>query len=151
MTRGIAKVVAVLAVAPLVQVGVTAAATDRSAPSGSGALGRVIIRCEGRAHVIPPRVPAHGRCTITGAIADRGRFVDGDVPGKNPHLRTVFGAKGTIVLSVYRERGNWRVIKGTKAYAGLRGRGWESSSSGPCPRTPMVCIVSFVMTGKVWQ
>jgi hypothetical protein len=128
------------------QVGVTAAATDVSAASSSGALrGRVVIRCEGTQR---PLVRTRGRCTITGAITDRGKFVDGGLPRLYPHGRSLFGAKGTLRMSLHREQGHWRIITGTKAYAGLRGRGWQSSS-GPCPPVLWSCRVVFTMTGTV--
>lgn len=130
------------------QAGVTAAATDGSAASSSGGLrGRVVIRCKGTESAL---VRTRGRCTITGAITDRGKFVDGGLPRLYPHGRSLFGAKGTIRMSVYRERGHWRIITGTKAYAGLRGQG-SQSSSGPCPPVLGRCTISFTMTGTVSQ
>jgi hypothetical protein len=63
-----------------------------------------------------------GRFTISGAISDRGSFVnrrDGE-PGRG--TRVLFGAKGTIRIFVG-HFGSWRITNGTKAYAGLRGRG----------------------------
>jgi hypothetical protein len=154
MTRAIAKVVAVLSIVPLVQVGVPAAATNTSAASSSEALrGRVVIDCQGTRRTTFPPPPARGRCTVSGAITDRGKFVDDAILRVHPHGRTVFGAKGTIVFSVYGERGHWRIIDGTRAYAGLRGRGWESparnwESTGPCP---VGCPFDFTMTGTVSQ
>jgi hypothetical protein len=74
-----------------------------------------------------------GRFTISGAISDRGRFVDRELVdrGRPGTVRTLFGAKGTIRINVG-ELGpgarcgcKWRVTKGTKAYAGLHGRGRE--------------------------
>jgi len=47
-----------------------------------------------------------GRFTASGAITDRGRF----------------GAKGTLLIKVDGD-GQWKITKGTKAFAGLRGRG----------------------------
>jgi hypothetical protein len=133
-----------------VQVGVTAAATDRSAASSSGALrGRVVIRCKGR--TTQPPVPARGLCKIRGAITDRGTFVDGDRLHIHPHDRTLFGTRGTIRMSVYREhRGHWRIFGGTRAYAGLRGRGWESLS---CRRFlgARCGTIALTMTGTVSQ
>jgi len=131
-----------------VHVGSSAAATNGSGASSSEALrGGVVIQCTGQLRTQPAR-PPHGRCVITGAITDRGKFVDDDVLRHNPHVRTFFGAKGTIRISVYRERrGHWRIIEGTKAYSGLRGRGWESST-GPCP-TRFGCAISLTMTGTV--
>ena len=154
MIRALAKVVAVLSVVPLVQVGMTAAATDTTGASGSEALrGRVVIDCEGTRRTMPPPPPARGRCTVSGAITDRGKFVDDAILRVQPHVRTFIGAKGTIRFSVY-ERGHWRIIDGTKAYARLRGRGFESparnrESTGPCP--PIGCPFDFTMTGRVSQ
>jgi hypothetical protein len=151
MTRVIAKVVAVLSIVPLVQVGVPAAATNTSAASSSEALrGRVVIDCQGTRRTTFPPPPARGRCTVSGAITDRGKFVDYAILRVQPHVRTFFGVKGTIRFSVY-ERGHWRIIDGTNAYAGLRGRGWESparnwESTGPCP---VGCPFDFTMTGTV--
>jgi hypothetical protein len=66
-----------------------------------------------------------GVATRTGAISDEGRFVDrfeGNHPPDDPHVRTLVGAKGTIRFRVD-EIGVWKIVRGTKAYAGLRGRG----------------------------
>jgi hypothetical protein len=107
-------------------------------------------RGERRLH---PAAPPHGRCTVSGAFTDRGKFFDDDFLRNNPHVRTFLGAKGTIQMSVYRERrGHWTIIRGTKAYAGLRGRGRESST-GPCPGPtgPVGCDISLTMTGAVSQ
>lgn len=77
-----------------------------------------------------------GRFTLSGAISDHGRFVDSDFRGVHPeidpHVRTLFGAKGTIriTVSVAGAWRTWRITKGTKAYAGLRGRGRESGLYG---------------------
>jgi hypothetical protein len=91
-----------------------------------------------------PPGPAVGRCTITGAITDRGWFRDGDVRWVRPHLRTFTGRKGTIEMSVYEERGHWRIVAGTKAYARLRGRGYEALLLS------LPAGISFTMTGRVW-
>jgi hypothetical protein len=141
-----------LLVAAAVQIDVSRAANDKSDASARGAVrGRVVIDCEGGRRTMPPPPPARGRCTVSGAITDRGKFVDDAILRVQPHGRTFFGAKGTIWFSVY-ERGHWRIIDGTKAYAGLRGRGWESpprnrESTGPCP--PIGCPFDFTMTGTV--
>jgi hypothetical protein len=154
MTRGIAVAVALSAM-PFMQVGVTAAATERSGAGSSEAAlrGRVVIECDGGERRMHPAAPPHGRCSVSGVITDRGKFFDDDFLRSNPHGRTFFGAKGTIQMSVYRERrGHWRIIEGTEAYAGLRGRGRESST-GPCPGPigPVGCAISFTMTGTVTQ
>lgn len=39
-----------------------------------------------------------------------------------PHARTFYSRRGMLLMDVDRD-GRWRVIRGTKAYAGLRGRG----------------------------
>jgi hypothetical protein len=109
-----------------VQVGLTAAANDTSGASSSGALqGSVIIDVKGKR--LGPGKGDRGRFTISGAISDRGRFVDRDGGINNLH-RTLFGAKGTIWIKVGGAacQCNWRITKGTKTYAGLRGRGRES-------------------------
>jgi Tol biopolymer transport system component len=89
--------------------------------------GRVTIQVKGTRQP-PTGAAARGRFTISGAISDRGRFVD---RGGLIITRTLFGAKGTISINVgytspYPCQCNWRITKGTKAYAGLRGRGRES-------------------------
>ena len=134
------------------QAGVTTTATGTSSASASGAFrGRVVIDCQGTRKTTFPPPPARGRCTVSGAITERGKFVDDAILRVHPHGRIFFGAKGTIAFSVYGERGHWRIIDGTKAYAGLRGRGWESparswESTGPCP---VGCPFDFTMTGTV--
>lgn len=74
-----------------------------------------------------------GRFALSGAISDRGSFVDNGFqvappsrvhPVVDPHVRTLFGAKATIRITVDGE-GHWRITKGTKAYVGLRGRGQQ--------------------------
>jgi hypothetical protein len=79
-----------------------------------------------------------GRFKLSGALADRGRFVDG--PGL-AIPRTLYGAKGTIRIIVG-PRGSWRITKGTKAYAGLHGRGKAGGLYGP--------NLHITMTGTVW-
>ena len=126
-----------------VQVGVPAAAVDTTAGGSAAVRGRVVIDCSGGMRFGPPG-PAHGRCTITGAITDRGWFRDGDVRWVHPHIRTFRSRRGTIDMSVYEERGHWRIVAGTGTYAGLRGRGWEALFL----RLPGG--ISFTMTGRVW-
>ena len=63
--------------------------------------------------------------TISGAINDRGTFVDQD--GFPTGVRTLFGRSGTIRITVG-PQANWEIIKGTKAYAGLHGRGREAGN-----------------------
>jgi hypothetical protein len=133
--------------------GVTSAAAASSDATGGAAHGRVVFHCDPYARLGPPgppgalRRPVHGQCTITGAIADRGRFADNALPCANPHVRTVNARKGTIRIEVYRKRGNWMLLGGTKAYRGLRGHGWESSNircKGPGPRTTPIKMVGTV-------
>ena len=154
MTRSIAAAVAALFVVPLMQVGVTAAASERSGAGSSEAAlrGRVVIECDGVQENAPSGSTSRALHRL-GVITDRGTFFDDDFLRNNPHVRTFVGAKGTIQMSVYRERrGHWTIIKGTKAYAGLRGRGRESST-GPCPGPvgPVGCAISLTMTGTVSQ
>jgi hypothetical protein len=61
-------------------------------------------------------------------ISDRGRFVDDREGEPGRGVRTFFGAKGTIRISVG-HYGFWRITNGTKAYAGLRGRGTRGNLS----------------------
>jgi hypothetical protein len=151
MSSRISTIAVVVSLGLAAQVGASTAATDTSGASSSEALlGRVVIDCQGVRRTSPPRPPARGRCTVSGAITDRGKFVDDAILRVQPHVRTFLGVKGKISFSVY-ERGHWRIIDGTKAYAGLRGRGWESparnwESTGPCP---VGCSFNFTMTGTV--
>jgi len=100
-------------------------ATGTSGASASQAVqGKVRIHLQG--WLSGPQFAAfgRGRFTASGAITDRGRFVDkfqGVHPPGEPHLRTLRGAKGTLLIKVDGD-GQWRITKGTKAYAGLRGR-----------------------------
>ena len=101
-------------------------ATGTSGASASQAVqGKVRIHLQG--WLSGPQFAAfgRGRFTAVGAITDRGRFVDKfrgvHLPGE-PHLRTLRGAKGTLLIKVDGD-GQWRITHGTKAYAGLRGRG----------------------------
>ena len=77
---------------------------------------------------------AAGRFTLSAwpgtiALVDRGRFVD---HGKFPFalVRTLYGTKGTIEIT-FRRSGLWRISKGTKAYARLRGQGTHTVLYGP--------------------
>lgn len=115
------------------------------ARSHGASQGEVVVDCRGSMRVGPPG-PPRGRCTVSGAISDHGRFADNGLLGSNPHTRTFHGAKGTIRIAVYLERGHWEIVAGTDAYAGLRGRGWERSS-GRC-RSPG-CVISLTMVGTV--
>ncbi|CAN5208247.1 hypothetical protein BH20ACT13_BH20ACT13_21530 [soil metagenome] len=117
---------AAVVVALAVQVGLSAASPGMSDADTSGAL-RGNVRIHLRGGMSGPQFAAfgRGRFTISGAISDRGRFVDefeGIHPPDEPHVCTLRGAKGTLRIDVART-GQWRIIQGTKAYAGLRGRG----------------------------
>ncbi len=112
-----------------VQVGLTAAATgiQRPCPTGtsgasaSGALeGAVSIHLWGPG--LGPGNPGRGCFIISGAIGDRGRFVDDrdGEPGRG--VRILSGARGTFRITVG-HFGFWKITKGTQAYAGLHGRG----------------------------
>jgi hypothetical protein len=104
-----------------VQVGLTAAATGTPGASSSKALqGEVLIHLSGPEPA--NRNQVRGRFTISGAISDRGVFVNyahGE-PGRG--VRILFGWKGAIRITVG-HFGFWRITKGGGAYAGLRGRG----------------------------
>ena len=75
-------------------------------------------------------VPARGRSTITdrgeftitGAIFDRGTYVD---HGGYDTVRTLHGTTEPSGSPSAR-KGRWEIIGGTKAYAGLHGRGREA-------------------------
>ena len=104
-----------------VQVGLTGAATGTSGASSSRALqGAVSLHLWGPG--LGPGNPGRGRFTISGAISDRGRFVDDRAGEPGRGVRTFFGTKGTIRIIVG-HFGFWRITRGTNAYAGLHGRG----------------------------
>jgi hypothetical protein len=133
-------VVTVSLLALALQVGLTTAATGTSNARAAGTLqGKVRIEVKGRTF------------TISGAISDRGRYADS---GGVVTVRRLVGAKGIIWIKIGWLDGtpvncqcNWRVIKGTKAYAGLRGRGHEEGMySGPYAST-----TRLTMSGTVWQ
>jgi hypothetical protein len=148
MKSRISTIVAGLSVVLAAYAGMTAAATKAGGErSGEAALrGRVVIDCSGGRRFGPPG-PASGRCTVSGAITDRGSFVESDSFRVRPRVRTLRLRRGTIDFSVLEQRGRWRVITGTKVYAGLRGRGWESSTF--CVGSPGPCRVAITMTGTV--
>ena len=107
------------------------------AGTSGGSKGKVRIVCNGTLTGPQGAGSGQGRFILSGAISDRGRFVDGDFHGLHheldPHVRTLFGAQGTIRIRIDGAMGNvvhWRVTKGTKAYAGLRGQGLESGLYG---------------------
>ena len=111
--------------------GGTAAATGAPGASARGTLqGKVRIHLEGTLTGPQGRAIGRGRFVLTGAISDRGTFVDrfqGISPPGVPFVRSLRGAKGTIWMVgdgiTGRSNGHWRITKGTRAYAGLRGRG----------------------------
>lgn len=132
VTAGIA-----VSVVLAVQAGSTTAATGRSSASASGAA-QSNVRIDLKGRMLGAR-GNKGRFTLSGALADRGRFVDG---AGIITARTLYSAKGIIRITVS-PRGSWRITKGTKAYAGLRGRGQERGLYG---RT-----IDITMTGTVWR
>ena len=149
MKSRISTIVAGLSVVLAAHAGLTAAATDTGGErSGEALRGRVVIDCSGGRRFGPPG-PASGRCTVSGAITDRGSFVESDDFRVRPRVRTLRLRKGTIEFSVFEERGRWRIIDGTKVYARLRGRGWESSSF--CAGSPGPCHIAITMTGTIFR
>src|SRR4249919_744912 len=83
-----------LLLALAVQVGLTAAATSTSGVSTGGALqGKVRIHCKGTLAGPQSHASGRGRFNLSGAISDRGRFVDGSFQGihpeSDPHVRTL--------------------------------------------------------------
>jgi hypothetical protein len=93
--------------------------TAATRPSGAGpsAAFQNSVRIDVRDDAIHSR-----EFTISGAINDHGTYVDG---GGFGIVRTLRGRTGTIRITVG-PRGRWEIIKGTKAYAGLHGRGREA-------------------------
>jgi len=140
MKNQVRAIVAALVVALATQVSVTAAAPRTSNASTDNAL-QGSIRVLLRGYTEGPQNAAfgRGRFTMSGAISDHGRFVDefqGVHPPDDPHVRTLRGAKGTVQIKVdgaFARRSaagvlrspKWRITSGTKAYAGLRGRGTQ--------------------------
>ena len=148
MKGGIARIVTALACVLAFQVGSTPAeAESDGAPAGEGKAGRVVFECDGQVHFPKPRLP-RGHCTVSGAITDRGKFADDASLGVNPHVRTFFGAKGTIEMNVYLERGHWEISTGSRAYRRLRGGGRQSPTSR-CRSGPPNCFFFFRMRGTV--
>jgi hypothetical protein len=104
---------------------VPAAHTYAGSANEASLQGKIRIQVKGKR---VGRSTSRGRFTISGVMSDRGRFLDRDGPRT---LRTLVGAKGTIWIRVgFVEpvscQCNWRIVKGWKAYAGLRGRGQET-------------------------
>lgn len=125
-------IVAGLFCALALHAGVTAAATGTPGAGESGTLrGKVRIHLDGTLKGPQFAAVGRGRFVLTGAIADRGTFVDrfqGIHPPHEPFVRSLRGAKGTIWMvgdGIMGDgsKGHWRITKGTKAYAELRGQG----------------------------
>jgi hypothetical protein len=142
-------IVAGLFCAVAAQVSVTAAAPGTTGAGLSAALeGKVQIHVTGR-HTGPqlsrhqPMRIAHGRFALSGALSDRGTFED-YLRLNFGRVRTLFGAKGTIVIAFVGPSPTWRVEQATRAYAGLRGRG-----KGRGPHSPG--RFEITMTGRVSQ
>jgi hypothetical protein len=96
--------------------------TAATRPSGAGPRA-AFQRPNVRIVVTGTNVPARGEFTMSGAIFDRGTFVD--VDGFPIGVRTLRGRSGTIRIAIG-PQGRWEIIEGTKAYAGLHGRGREA-------------------------
>jgi hypothetical protein len=121
------------------QVGVSAATTGVSgARADERAQGEVRIHLNGWLQGPQGAAVGRGVFTLSGALSDRGTFVDrfqGNYPPVVPYVRQLRGAKGTIWMvgdgmSNDGRKGHWRITKGTKAYAGLRGRGRIGTHGG---------------------
>lgn len=147
--------------------GSTAAATGTSGASASEVWqGTVTISC-GERMLGPGRrgAGARGRFTLSvvrslngsrwRVISDRGRCVDREGPSGPRDVRILYGLKGTIWMTVgprtpvpggvpVNTVQHWRITKGTKAYAGLRGRGRASVHTELASR-------GITMKGTVWR
>lgn len=135
-------VTAVMAVTLVLAVHAGSPKASSGAPSASAsgaAQGKVRIELTGR--VLGAR-GNRGRFILSGALTDRGRFVD--APGLNIP-RTLYGAKGAIriLVGTRASQASWRITKGTKAYAGLHGRGTERGLYDD--------TIDVTMTGRVWR
>jgi hypothetical protein len=133
--------------------GWTAAATGTSDASASEAWqGTVSIRCMQGAAIARGRFTLSVVRSLNGSrwrvISDRGTCVDREGPSGPRDVRILFGAKGTIWMAVGPVPGtpgqHWRITKGTKAYAGLRGRGRASVHMEIASR-------DITMKGTVWR
>lgn len=112
------------------------------------AKGKVRIDLRGKVMGSPDRPHSRaGRFILSGAISDRGRFVDHVELGGN---RTLYGARGTmwIRIRLVGDHQSWRVTKGSGAYAQLRGRGTQRVLYGG-PSAPRA--VRITMIGTVWR
>jgi hypothetical protein len=133
----LAMAVLAMFVVPAMQAGSTQAAEGK-------------VRIQLRGATVGPG--SAGRFILSGALSDRGRFVGHAELGAGH--RTLYGVKGRIGITVRFRLGSparsttWRIINGTKAYAGLRGRGTESGIYG----TPVgPGNMRIAMTGTVWR
>ncbi len=120
-TVGLAVTVGLLCMLA-VETGVAAATTSTSGASSRTAMqGDVTIHLMGPG--LGPGNPAgRGSFTMFGVISDQGRFVDDRAGEPGRGVRVFRGAKGTFRVTVG-HFGFWRITKGTRAYAGLHGRG----------------------------
>jgi hypothetical protein len=110
--------------------------TSAYAPD-DGMHGTVYIRLRGRVRGPQFNATALGRFTISGAISDRGTFLDkyrGIHPIDEPYTRTLSGARGTITITG-NGRGPWRIIEQghTLGCAGRDGS-WACSSTRSASR-----------------
>jgi len=123
-----------------------------AASSPAGPAGNVTLKYTGSASAVTDGgVAGTGHFTATGAITDKGGYIDYrtvDKAGTTALIRRVtVGKKGTIVFLIVinlKSRAEpWTIISGTKAYNGLRGRGREVVDN--YDDTP----ATFVMKGTV--
>jgi hypothetical protein len=121
MYGSVVAVVALVGVAVTV-FGHTAQSHPTAATRPSGAGPSAAFQPNVRIDLTGTMLPARGEFTISGAISDRGTFVD---DGSFHTVRTLLGGNGTIRITVG-PQGRWEIIEGTKAYAGLHGRGSEA-------------------------
>jgi len=112
-----------------------------------GFYGTVHIRLRGYAKGPQFNATGRGSFTISGAMTDRGSFVDvyhGIHPVRESYTRTLSGAQGTITIA-----GNamepWTILGGTRSYLGLHGGGRRVVGE---LRHACICIT---MTGTVSQ
>jgi hypothetical protein len=171
MKKPILAIVAGLLVAIAVAVSGTAATATASGASTSATMIKVRIHLKGTLDA--EAGIGRGRFTLSGvtytrvggtlirssAIPDRGTFVDrflGQLarPPIAAYLRTLRGANGTIWVRGDRvtsdRKGNWIVIKGSRAYAGLRGLGKHRGLYGGRSRLGWGTI-DVTMTGTLSQ
>lgn len=124
------------AVGLLLTLAVPGAATGHSRVSATAALqGMVRIHLQGSSSGDVGN-SSRGRFTISGAISDRGRYVDSEVRRHGYDIvRRLVGAKGIIWIEVgflepFPCQCNWRISRATGAYTGLRGQGHEEGRYG---------------------